>query len=209
MVIEYINQEVKLFKCDQEGIDQLKDEFFKNAEEFIYYRKGEWHGILATLEWIKDYLVAHPGLVVTIISSYPDIKILAKDIKIYVQHNTEKAIDSIHKLIHKYSTDEKKLEHITCRVITSLTKENEKHIPEWEKICGKDGVCIIPKEQAGYFRYFVNEKEFCLFCRIDENTLRGIRGNDPMMVKILRDKFDKEFFIGKYLFEQKIGLESI
>ena len=196
METKYSNQQVKSFECDQHGIDRLKEEFFENAEDFVYYRKGEWEGISAILEFVQNYLSNHPEIVISAIGVYPAIKILKKDVK----HKLKQVKESMKNFIDKYSTNKKKPEQVTCRVITSLTEDNKKHIPKWEKLCGKGGVCIIPEEQSGYFRYFVNEKEFCLFCRIDDNTLQGIRGDNPMIIKMLRDKFDEEFFIGKYLY---------
>lgn len=211
MTIKYYPHPVRSFECDQKGIDQLKNEFFENAEDFVYYRKGEWGGIAATTDFVKIYLLAHPGIVVSpmdiypaivtnidkifmCIVAYPGARMLIKD--------TKKVIETIRNIIGKFSTDNKELNQISCRVITSLTEDNKKYIPEWEKLCGKGGVCIIPKEQTGYFRYFVNDKEFCILCRIDDNKLQGIRGKDPIIIKMLRDKFNEEFFIGKYLDEE-------
>jgi len=48
----------------------------------------------------------------------------------------------------------------------------------------------IPIKIRGKLRYFVNDKEFCLFIRRNDETFTGIRGKDKDIIKSLKETFE-------------------
>ena len=81
----------------------------------------------------------------------------------------------------------------TLRVICTEGSVGSSEIAEWEQICGVGSAVTVPKEQGGAFRYLVNEREYAIFVRHGENDLRGMLGTDTETIRVLRERFDKEY----------------
>jgi hypothetical protein len=175
------------FQADQVGIDDLKNEFLKEACEFVYYRKGEWHGAVASIEHAIQWAKANPEWIAIAVAMYTPSKELIK----WMAKNLGVAIDAVWDLIKVYFC-EPKINHVTRKVICGEGIDQEL-VEKWEAICGKGGVVIIPKSQKGLLRYLVNEKRFAIFTRVGENDLRGFIGNEQEMIHTLREMFDREF----------------
>lgn len=176
---------VVTFVTDQKGINQLKNEFYNEAREYIYFRKGEWHGvddsIRNAIQWAKN----NPDWIAERTAGYKPSKELINKIK--------KATGANDSQIKKYFGKRKK-KGIDHRVICgpSISK---KDITRWEKICGIGSVVTVPKAQIGEFRYLVNDNRYAIFSRIGPEKLLGIIGTDERMLSALRDTFMAEFII--------------
>lgn len=176
------------FQTDQLGIDNLKNEFFNESRDFVYFRKGEWTGFESSLENVIAWIQANPQWVLTAIALYVPVRQLVKDIV--------EATGAAIKLVKTYfdrRRDHKFLR--TVRVILSEGKLDESQIAEWEDICGQGGVASIPKDQVGVFRYLVNEHRYAIFSRLGSSDLQGIIGTDQQMIRMLRYLFDREFIV--------------
>jgi hypothetical protein len=173
----------RTFLADQEGVDKLKDEFFDEARDFVYFRKGEWHGILASIEKAASWSQSHPEWVSVAIAMY----VPAKDLILEIC----KATGALSKKVREYFTNSRN-NTVTRRVICGKSV-GKREIAKWELICGQGGVVTIPKGQIGQFRFLVNEKRYAIFSRLGPDTLQGIIGTDIQIIKMLRERFDFEF----------------
>jgi len=171
------------FSADQAGINTLKNDFFSEAREFCYFRKGEWTGIedsiLHAIQWARE----NPEWVAISIAAYTP----SKDFVRGIVKITGMAANSIKKYFGKPLKGK-----ITRRVICGK-ETNKLKIRKWEKYCGEDSVVTIPKKQTGSFRYVLNEKRYAIFSRFGANDLRGIIGYDKQTILMLREMFDREF----------------
>ena len=174
------------FHTDQSGINNLKNTFFEEAREFVYFRKGEWTGIVDSVQHASNWLQSHPEFVPTVLAFYKPTAELLKSV-IATTGKTEKKVMSF------FSKTPPDKHYVTRRVICSVRPNTKSEIANWEKICGKGSVAIIAKSQAGHFRYLVNEKRYAIFSRLGENSLQGIMGSDKDTIIMLREIFDKEF----------------
>ena len=173
----------EFFNADQDGINQLKNRCFSEAEEFCYFRKGEWTGIESSILHALEWAQANPEWVAISIAAYTPSKDFLKGIV--------KATGVTINRIKKYFGKPAKMK-ITRRVICGkLTRKSK--IREWESICGEGSVVTIPKIQTGNFRYILNEKEYAIFSRFGANDLRGVIGSDKQTIIMLREMFDREF----------------
>lgn len=211
------------FKADQEGIDQLKDEFIEKAQDFVCYRKGEWHGINSSIKFVKRLKEDRPKLIITPQGFYPNIEMVSDDIiKIVPRPNPgnieylillgillkyypeikEIGKDMIkvgkeaQKFLHKYIGKRTSENILSARVICGESVDLEQ-IAKWEELCGKDGVAIIPGAKKSPVRYILNEKRYAIFARLEDDYLQGIIGKDTKTITMLRLIFDKEFYGAK------------
>jgi len=175
--------------ADQRGIDELKNEFMEESREFVYYRKGEWHGAETSIRHAVEWAKAHPEWVSVAIAMYEP----SKDVVPLIAQALGRAASSVEKTLRHYFGPPIPL-HVTRRVIVGKSIRR-RVVEEWEAECGKGGVVTIPKSQQGVWRYIVNEKRYAIFTRFGENDLRGIIGNDRTMIQTLREMFDFEFII--------------
>ena len=178
----------KHFVADQDGIDDLKNEFFDEAREFVYFRKGEWAGFGECLKFAVEWVINNPEFIAVSIALYPPSKELVKDIV--------KKANTTAKKVRVFFGKPKK-GYISRRVIVTKGRLTKKQIADWEESCGEGSIATIPKAQGGKFRYIVNEKRYAIFTRMSKDDLRGIMGNDEETISILRDTFDREFIEAK------------
>lgn len=177
--------QAQAFQTDQLGIDQLKNEFFREARDFIYFRKGEWEGIVQSIDCAIKWVEANPDLTLITLALYPP----AKDMVTAIMKVTGVSSQRVKKYFGR-PDGSKNL--VTARVICSETVDSSS-IRKWEDICGKGSVVTIPQSQTGPFRYLVNEQRYAIFCRLGPNDLRGIIGQDKQTIAVLRYRFDQEF----------------
>jgi len=182
----------KWFRTDQLGIDDLKNRCFNEAREFSYFRKGEWTGILASIENAEAFHVAHAMIVMGAIAAYPGARQLVHDAARVVGAGAKKTAE----VLSKYWRARARKNYVCRRVICSsgVSKAN---IRKWEAICGEGGVVTIPKSQVGPFTYVVSDRMWAMFTRFGPNDLRGLEGDDKDTIAMLRQRFDVEFFQGK------------
>lgn len=171
------------FQADQLGINQLKNDFFSEAREFSYFRKGEWQGVLESIRYAYEWAQANPQWVAIAVALYLPSKDLVAGIA--------KVVGVAVRKVRKYFGRPRRLA-ITRRVICSKGIDKSV-VKEWESICGIGSVVTIPKIQVGQFRYIVNEKRYAIFSRFGPNDLRGIIGSDRETILMLRQMFDREF----------------
>jgi len=187
----------EIFQADQLGIDQLKNEFFDESHDFVYFRKGEWSGFESSLEHVATWVQQNPEWTLTAIAPYYIlVRQLIKDIVKITGATTD--------LIKAYFDRRRNREFVrTVRVILSEAKLDQSLIAEWEDICGQGGVTTIPEDQSSYFRYLVNEQRYAIFSRLGPNDLRGFIGKDRQTIGILRYLFDREFVEASVRNQQK------
>ena len=182
----------KYFEVDQLGIDDLKNHCFNDAKEFSYFRKGEWTGIVASIENAVLFREAWPVIVMTAVAAYPGAKELAKDAARLV------GAGAIHlrTFISGFVAPRRRKNRICRRVICS-SRVSKARIAEWEEICGGGGVVTIPKSQVGLFTFLVSDAMWAIFTRFGWNDLRGMQGRDKQAITMLRNCFDLEFNAAK------------
>lgn len=184
------------FIATQVEIDTMKNNFLNDCVQgyssFVYYRKGEWHGKTPHINHLKLLANTNPNIIFSARSLSP---ILENVIEKLVIIFTGIGIEYIRKFLkEKFSKSDDGHNIVTIRVICSEENFSEEE-REWiESISDmKNSVQTIPKEQVGIFRYFVNEKRYAIFCRVDANNLEGIIGYDRKTISLLREKFNEEF----------------
>jgi len=191
-----------VFFADQAGINRLKDDFFDEARDFVCFRKGEWHGLKASVEKAIEWANANPDWVSTAVAMYaPARELLPTLIKV-----VGVSARRICRLIFGKVFDKRRPRTVTRQVICS-PDVGKAEIAEWEDVCGVGTVVTIPQKEVGQFRYVVNEKRFAIFARLGPNNLQGIMGTDPNMIQMLRDRFDHEFI--QALVRQKLARKKI
>ena len=174
------------FQADQKGIDDLKDEFYSEAREYVCFRKGEWHGVLASFDYAVEWALENPEWVSTAVLCCRPAKDLLRSIA--------KATGAGVAEIKRRYFGRKKSGTINRRVICGPTVKKA-DIAEWERICGAGSVATIPKSQIGEFRYILNERRYAIFSRFGPQDLQGIIGTDKKTLTMLRDMFTKEFIV--------------
>lgn len=206
MLREFTTHEIagEWFRANQVGINTLKDEFFDEAIDqrltFVYFRKGEWTGVRESAEHASKRRDEKLGVLFTPKAmNEPPRRMIPK-----ISKDTGVQAKYIDDTFFLHPSSDK---HLTVRVITG-TGTGSGPIAEWESICGKGGVATIPPLQIGSFRYLVNDKRYAIFSRIDKNDLRGIVGNDPDVIALLRAKFDDEF-IRAHLQASQQAIETV
>lgn len=150
----------EVFSADQDGIDKLKNEFFSEAEEFTYFRKGEWTGIESSILHALKWAQANPEWVAISIAAYTPSKDLVKSIA--------RASGVAINVVKKYFCKPAKMK-ITRRVICGKSTKKLK-IREWESICGEGSVVTIPKIQTGNFRYILMKRSTQFFLVLAQMT---------------------------------------
>ena len=180
--------QTECFEVDQRGIDDLKNRCFNEAKEFSYFKKGNWAGILASIENAELFQSARPGITMTPVAAYPGARELAKDVAGLI----DVSAGELQAFLSSYVGRRKRKNHICRRVICS-SRVNKARIAEWEAVCGYGGVATIPESQVGPFTYVVSDRMWAIFTRFGKNDLRGVQGRDQQTIMMLRICFDREF----------------
>lgn len=184
------------FVADQAGINKLKDDFFEEARDFVYFRKGEWHGVRASIRYARAWHKAHPRWRSTSIAGYAIPEALPPLIlQLLIAKGISITVKFIGRVLRPWF-HRRSPQTATRRVICG-PDVGRSEIREWEDICGEGSVVVIPKGQIGQFRYVVNEKRYALFSRLGSNDLQGIIGSDARTIRLLRNRFDAEFMVAK------------
>jgi len=188
------NAKPQTFKTDQSGIDNLKNQFFNEAREFVYFRKGDWAGFHRSLQNARNYMQKHPNVTLTALT------LSAVPLRVYeeIASATNIPIKKVKQYLNESYVDKarNKQDFVTIRVICGERALGESEIKELEKITNAKGsVKTITKSQAGDLRYIVNEQSYAIFFRVDKDDLRGVVGFDKEMISMLQLKFDKEFYV--------------
>ena len=70
---------MKSFEGSLDKITKIQTSFFKEAEDFVYFRKGEFANIIEILNFVKDYITNNPETILVALAAYPGAKEIAKD----------------------------------------------------------------------------------------------------------------------------------
>ena len=65
------------------------------ADEFIYFRKGEWAGIIDSISFAEQFIIENPEWIIASIAFYPPAKELITD----VAKVTDIFVDDVKKII--------------------------------------------------------------------------------------------------------------
>lgn len=201
-----IEREIKArrFEADQEGINNLKNQFLDEARQFLYFRKGKWNGFEASLQHTATWAENHPELPLTATSKHPVSDKMSDEIARAISIKKEEVSAS---LKDHYTQSYSEKAAITFRALVVEGGLKGSDFVRWEEISGlKGSIKTVPKAQEGYFRYIVNEKRYAIFCRLDENLLQGIIGYDKETIDLLRHQFDMEFYVSAMKSELEAGL---
>ena len=182
------------FEVDQYGIDELKNQFYDEARDFLYFRKGEWTGVLSSvqfaLEWaVQNYTVLSAALAAILIT-----KEVINTVGTLIGLG-KNATERIQKALKEKSSEEKPEEEQIVRVdrkVICCEGINPDYVEAWEELNGKGTVGQIPKIQGGPLRYVLNEKRYAIFTRVGEQDLRGIIGYDANTIIVLKKALNKE-----------------
>jgi len=144
------------FKADLDEITKIQMSFYRNAEKFIYFRKGEFANIFDVVSRINKLNNEGKGL----LFKYSKTLLEKNDLNPYVFINS------------------------------GWSNKNNNGLLELQRL--GSNVKIIPKEKIGKMRYFLNEKQFCIFFRLKENSFFGFIGDDLSVVNYLKELFQSE-----------------
>lgn len=180
---------ITYFQADQNGINELKNDFFREAKDFVYFRKGEWTGFEESLKFAIEFLRENPQWIPI---SYAGYK-LTKEFIIHLAQSSKQTLDNINSFFREKPKDEKT--YVTVRVICGEQEGLDKKILEWDQEVCKDSIVVIPEVQVGQFRYLLNEQRYALFSRLGHESLQGLIGNDKATLNMFRNNFDREFII--------------
>ena len=177
------------FCANSKGIIEKKAEFFDEAEEFLYLRKGEDVGadIIAVLAMVYQQMYddsfwsfvgktsAISAIIERIIKFYRWIREKIEERKEALRNNLD---------VHKPVSD--------VRIICWPDTDNKKVKPLFRKLNYR--VHRYESEsQKGALRYYLNEKRFCLFIRTGDDDFTGVIGNDSRTIAELKQAFEKEW----------------
>ncbi len=151
-MIKTKDSNVTYFQADQDGINKLKNDFFSEAKDFVYFRKGEWTGFSESLEFAAKFLSENPYWIPVVWAGYK----LSKDVLSDLIKVTGLAIDGIKPLFKKKPKNDKT--YVTIRIICGEQEDIESKKIEWEQKVCKDSIAVIPIIQTGQFRYILNEQ---------------------------------------------------
>jgi hypothetical protein len=181
------NENVTNFQTDQDGINKLKNDFFSEAKDFVYFRKGEWTGFKESLEFAVKFIAEHPYWIPVAYAGYKLSKETFSDL-IEVTGLSKSKISKFFK--EKPENDNN---YVNVRVICGEQDDIEIKIKRWEENVCPESIAVIPKIQTGPFRYIVNDQRYSIISRLGPQTLQGIIGYDQKTINMLRDTFNIEF----------------
>lgn len=182
------------FRADQEGIDKLKNECFDGAREFSYFRKGGWSGIRASIDNAARWAIVHPRWSQTGRAPYAASDVLLQRIARDAGTTTS--------VVRRFFASQRSPRTVCRRVVCSPRVEKAR-IAEWEAICGKGTVAVIPRAQVGPFAYVVSDRMWAVFARFGPDDLGGLVGTDRKTILVLRDGFDHEFVVARIRAEER------
>lgn len=171
------------FDKNLKELTKIQKTFITPSAKFIYFRKGEAENNIAIAAAIIGLLY----IIYKMIENYPEFKLGAQAILSDVRVKAS--------FLKRY---------ISERPSTKLPKHPE--IREISCPCDPDitmtleilrsiscDVRYLPTERAGKFRYFLNDKQYCLFIRRNNGEFNGVFGNDPKMITALKETFESEW----------------
>lgn len=171
---------IETFRLNLDQLSKIQEKFIDEEFHFIYFRKGEAENNLRIISVFVAVIIAAYKLTM----DYPQLK---KGAKVLFDDLAKVAKILLSFMKKKELVKVPKLREIACPDNAVITKTLEL----LRKLGGD--VRYIPKERLGRFRYFVNNKEYCLFIRREDGTFNGIKGNDPSIIESLREAFELEW----------------
>jgi uncharacterized protein YuzE len=167
---------------DLDGLTLIQKNFIGPDHQFIYFRKGEAENNVPVLAAIVGTLVA----IYKVVKDYPklrqgtqeildDLKVLSRCLKAFLSksESKERRTPDIREIA---SPNDPKIT-LTLEILRSI---------------GGD-VRYLPSDRSGKLRYFVNNKQYCIFVRRSEARFTGILGSDPRVIAGLKEAFESEW----------------
>ena len=171
------------FNANTKGIIEKKAEFFNEAREFLFLRKGEDVGIeIIGFMSFAINVIADP-LLADMIREFIFYENVLRRINRYYQ-KIKQIIESRKKEVLSPPKD--------LRIILCPDRENTEAKPIYEA----QGYQIKSYENElikGPFRYYLNEKRYCLFLRTGKDTFTGFIGNNSDTINELKISFENEW----------------
>ncbi len=171
----------RTFDKDLDGLTKIQRKFIVPDAKFIYFRKGEAennvpivYAILVLAGTIYQLVALYPDFKRGFKEALADIKRVGKQVaKLFRSKRQRKRLPDIREIACPNDPDIT----ITLEVLRSI---------------GGD-VRYLPESQRGRFRYFVNDRQYCLFVRRSNGRFSGIVGNAPKIVAALKEAFEFEW----------------
>ena len=199
----------KWFEADLAGISQLKREVHRNADEFLLLRKGEDWG--AVIEMLFELMAQSPETIEFVFSHYFEH---FPEVASSVNLNKLLEMDWVQILaFYKVITNGKELIIKTWEIMENILDpgRNKGSLPELRILCNSDEVNEKARigwedmgfkvrnykdpAKAGSHRFYLTEKEYCIFIRKPDSTFFGFRGSDKDVISNLKSQFCLEWDI--------------
>jgi len=168
---------------DLEGLTKIQTGFIVPDCEFIYFRKGEAQNnvpIVATI-------VATLAVAYKVVKDYPQLKEGVQQILSDIKAKARLVKESLSKPNMRTCVQAPDIREIACPDKADITVS-------LEVLRGIGGdVRYLPKQRRGKLRYFVNDKQYCLFVRRSGERFNGVLGYDPGVIASLREAFESEW----------------
>jgi hypothetical protein len=169
---------VEHFTGNLKDVSNIQKSFIVRDVKFIYFRKGEAENNILIAYLITLVLIAWHFL-----KSWPEFK---EGTKVFLEDLKNIADKCIEKFKGAWPS------RPDCREIACPEDPIIKETLEILKRLGI-GVRYLKNEQRGKFRYFVNDKKYCLFVRRNDGIFTGMIGNNPEMILCLKETFENEW----------------
>ena len=193
----------KWFEANLAGISGLKREVHKNANEFLFLRKGEDFG--AFIEMLLELMSQSQDVINKVFSMYlerfPELNprvILEKlieldwgEILVFYKILTKSKELIIHtaellRIILEPGRNKRCLPNLA--ILCKPDEVNKKARFGWEEM-GFDVRHYKNSDQSGTHRYYLSENEYCFFIRKPDSTFFGFRGSDKALISELKKQF--------------------
>lgn len=203
------------FEADRVTLSKIKTEYLFNAENYLYFRKGE--------EWLKHLISFFVALadgrekILNLSQCYgvESLQYAQTNIADLINLNKPKCLDWL--LLMSNQVDETQMcyEYLEQKLWDSFlawkelsrpitqdfqilctgSEENKKHLPMWKAVETKVRFYGDDSE-AGSHRFYLHEKGYAIFWRQgeDENTrFYGFEGTEPKVIERLKAIFEDEW----------------
>lgn len=172
------------FSGDLATITQIQSRFVSMDRQFIYFRKGEAeNNVIIIADWMVKLGVGL-GLAHQFLTRYQELRqgavILVSDLVAFGNFMSSHVLSDPARTLPEFR-------EIAAPRNADITMTTER----LKRVGG--AVRYVPEERSGKFRFFVNEKQYCVFLRRDDGTFIGFEGDDPSLVASLKETFESEW----------------
>jgi uncharacterized protein YuzE len=166
-----------------DGLTLIQKDFIAPDHEFIYFRKGEAENNIPIVATIVGML----AVMYKVVKDYPDLKKGVECLLDDVRTTARLVKKALSKPYLKQNIRVPKIGEIACPNNPQITETLE-----ILRLVGGD-VRYLPSDRRGKLRYFVNNKQYCIFVRRNDGRFTGVLGYDPGVIFALKEAFESEW----------------